>query len=529
MGGIHLHGYWSISLNFTFTLQDHFLRIALTDGSPIPENITKKIESKLSYLHTTFNHLSASFGGGSFISEMRKLFAHDKSNGINCPKGFYASIKSCVESLGGVISVNDLDSDYYKGKTFEVDIDKLDGRLTLRDRQDECLASILSSRGGMVVGPTGFGKSFMFSAICLVYPNAKIHVITKRVDVMRRIHSGLSKYIPNIGVVGAGKKTWSRVTVITADSMHKVGHYGESEADIVLYDEAHEAAAPTYADMLTRYTKAKRFGFTASPDGRADGAHFILEGLFGPNIFELSYSDAVKVDLIVPIKVEWITVNSPSGSACRGMSGVPKERWGIWRNEDRNEAIAKKANQYGKDEQVLIMVKSIEHAVYLKQHLPDFLICYDSMDPYDYEGYVSKGLIDPITCPIMNPARREDMRVGFEKGAIKKVISTDVWSTGVDFAQLGVLIRADARASKIVDIQAPGRVSRKHAESGKSHGLVIDVMDNFDHTFMNRSRSRKLSYKKIGWQDITAYENISAPYFVNPGDDSFDILGSDLE
>ena len=54
-------------------------------------------------------------------------------------------------------------------------------------------------------------------------------------------------------------------------------------------------------------------------------------------------------------------------------------------------------------------------------------------------------------------------------------------------------------------------------------------MDNFDHTFMNRSRSRKLSYKKIGWQDITAYENISAPYFVNPSDDSFDILGSDFE
>ena len=175
------------------------------------------------------------------------------------------------------------------------------------------------------------------------------------------------------------------------------------------------------------------------------------------------------------------------------------------------------------------MVKSIEHAVYLKQHLPDFLICYDSMDQHDYDNYVAKGFIDPETCPIMNPARREDMRVGFEKGIIKKVISTDVWSTGVDFAQLGVLIRADARASKIVDIQAPGRVSRKHEESGKSYGLVIDVMDNFDHTFMNRSRSRKLSYKKIGWQDITAYENISAPYFVNPSDDSFDILGSDFE
>lgn len=514
-------------MNFKFTMQDHFLRISLGDNDPIPTAISKKIESRLSYLHTTFNHLSGS--GGGFVSDMRRLFARDSTNGINCPKGFYLAIRSCVESLGGVITVNDLDSEYYTGAPFEIDLNRLDGRLTLRDRQDECLASILTSRGGMVVGPTGFGKSFMFSAICLVYPNAKIHVITKRVDVMRRIHSGLSKFIPSIGVIGAGKKHWSRVTVITADSMHKVGHYGESSADIVLYDEAHEAAAATYADMLTRYTKAKRFGFTASPDGRADGAHFMLEGLFGPTIFELSYSEAVKVDLIVPIKVEWITVNMLGGSPCSGLSGVPKERWGIWRNEDRNAAIAKKANQYGKDEQVLIMVKSIEHAVYLKQYLPDFLICYDSMDPGDYDGYVAKGLIDPVTCPIMRPARREEMRVGFETGAIKKVISTDVWSTGVDFAQLGILIRADARASKIVDIQAPGRVSRKHDESGKSYGLVIDVMDNFDHTFMNRSRSRKLSYKKIGWQDITANENSLAPYSSNSEGDSFDILGSDFE
>jgi hypothetical protein len=27
-------------------------------------------------------------------------------------------------------------------------------------------------------------------------------------------------------------------------------------------------------------------------------------------------------------------------------------------------------------------------------------------------------------------------------------------------------------------------------------------MDNFDFSFMNRSRSRKLSYKKMGWEEV---------------------------
>jgi superfamily II DNA or RNA helicase len=232
-----------------------------------------------------------------------------------------------------------------------------------------------------------------------------------------------------------------------------------------------------------------------------DGAHFMLEASFGPRIFELSYSDAVDVNLVVPIKVEWVAVDGDGTSPCADLAGVTRERWGIWRNEVRNKVIADKAREYTKDDQVLIMVKSIEHAVHLKQFLPEFKLCYDSMDPADYSRYVAKGMLDH-TEPLMVPAKREEMRLGFERGTLKKVISTDVWSTGVDFAQLAVLIRADARASKIVDIQAPGRVARKHEASGKEFGVVIDFMDNFDFTFQNRSRSRRVSYRKMGWEEI---------------------------
>mgnify|MGYP002629947629 FL=1 len=488
-----------IYMEVNFTIGNSLLQISSPSGD-LPIDLKKKLESRLCYSHVSFNNTGAFRRHPSFSSEVRIVFRYDAKNNLVCPRGFASRLKKELTDSGVKVNMFDIDADYHKGAAFNIDIDRMARVLQLRDKQDDCLAALMSSRDGLIVAPTGFGKSFMFSAICMAYPNARIHIVTRRVDVMKRLYGSLSKLIPTIGMVGSGSNRWGRVTVITADSMHKISHSGEQCADILLYDEAHEAVADSYQAELGKYLKTRKFGFTASPDGRMDGAHFLLEAIFGPRIFEMSYDQAVKSDLVVPIKVEWIPVDCVN--PCGDLNGVPKERWGIWRNDVRNSAIAEKAKTYGDDEQVLIMVKSVEHAVYLKQFLPDFKLCYDSMDPPDYQRYIKKGLLTEIDEPLMVPARRESMRVKFERGELKKVISTDVWSTGVDFAQLSVLIRADARASKIVDIQAPGRVSRKHDPSSKKSGLVIDCMDNFDFSFMNRSRSRKLSYKKMGWEEV---------------------------
>lgn len=504
-------------MDIHLTLSNALMQVSTPDGSKLPELLSKRLESRLCYNHNTFNRPTYFSNKSGITTEVRRIFQYDSYGNLICPKGFYSKIKHDVQLMGYNVIVNDMDDEYYASKSFAYDLNKLSGRIQLKDKQDECLAAVMASRGGVVVGPTGFGKSFMFGAICLAYPNAKIHVVTRRVDVMKRICGSLSKLIPSLGMVGSGNNYWSRVTVITADSMHKITHEGDKLADILLYDEAHEAVAPSYQAELGKYRKTKKFGFTASPDGRADGAHFMLEAIFGPRIFEMSYSDAVDVDLVVPIKVEWVRVDG-CDTSCSDLNGVPKERWGIWRNNIRNGAIANKANQYDDDDQVLIMVKSVEHAIYLKQHLPNFHLCYDTMEPTDYQRYVKAGMIDPDVEPLMTPARRENMRLNFEKGQLKKVISTDVWSTGVDFAQLAVLIRADARASKIVDIQAPGRVARKHDASGKTYGLVIDFMDVFDFTFHNRSNSRRLSYRKMGWEELVSKEVPSVSM------DSFDVL-----
>lgn len=180
-------------------------------------------------------------------------------------------------------------------------------------------------RRGIIVGPTGFGKSFMFSAICLAYPNAKIQIVTKRVDVMKRIYGGLSKFIPKLGMVGSGNCNWERVTVITADSMHRIPHTDEGLADILLYDEVHEAVAPTYQHELGKFLKNSQVWVHCVSRWQNGWRALHAEAIFGPRIFELSYSAAVDVDLVVPIKVEWVAVDGDGPSPALTFQAFPEK------------------------------------------------------------------------------------------------------------------------------------------------------------------------------------------------------------
>jgi superfamily II DNA or RNA helicase len=474
--------------------------LKVTEGV-FPSEFRENLESQLSYNHVYQLRGKQAYAHGNytpFTTERVDLYRKDANGDYIFPRGFSSRVAVLCELSGIQLTLNVVTSPYSKANRFEVNFDKVFSKLDLKAKQDECLALISVNEGGIVVAPTGFGKSFLFAAVCLMFPNANIHVITRRRDVMKRLIRHLVKYIPNVGQVGGGSKTWERVTVITADSMHLVDHCPTKEADIVLYDEVHEAAAPSYALELSRYNHARMYGFTATPEGRFDGAHHSLEGLFGPKIFEMTYPEAVEHGLVLPVKVDWIDVRMDN--PCEYKKETAKERAGIWRNKTRNQLIAQKANEFSEEDQVLILVRTLEHAVFLKQELPDFKLCYDKMDTEVYNGLVKKGMLDKLNEPQMTPAARDKMARDFEAGVLKKVIATDVWSTGVDFPQLSVLIRADARASEIMDIQAPGRVVRKHDESGKDKGLVIDCMDYFDQAFMRRSLERRKTYIKQGWE-----------------------------
>jgi len=469
------------------------------DGhSPLDMRVVELLRPLLTYDHKTILQGHQRYGpdgqARSIDIETRNMYGIEEGR-LTTGFGFLTSITHRLQQHGYVLQYLDLSPARARPDCYELDMVAAGRHIEFRARQEECLQLIAQNELGLINAATGFGKTYMFAAIAHAYPRAKIHIVVRPKDVAARIVRQLSRTIPNVGQVGGGKSfIGDRVTVFTAGSLHR----SDGDCDILLADEAHMLMTGAAANELGRaYRFSRNFAFTATPEGRMDGAHAQLEMLFGREIFHLPYDEAVALGLVVPIHVRWLPIRGQHNPAS-GKSGVPRMRWGVWRNEFRNQTVANDVRENFGDPntQVLILCATVDHAIHLWNMLPEFDLCYGSIDPEDLARYRKNGML-PNTFIPTDADRREHLRQGFEAGTLKKVIATDVWATGVDFAQLEVLYRVDARESEILDTQAPGRVSR--ICEGKECGLLMDCYDAFDTALKRKSDTRKRHYKNLGW------------------------------
>lgn len=372
-------------------------------------------------------------------------------------------------------------------------------RYAFRTGQLEALEAFIQGRHGVLCAPVGFGKTFLLSVLIQMYPTAKFHICTRSRDVLNEIYRRLVSVTPDVGMFcGERKDRDCRVTVITADSL---GRLDTQDVAFLIFDECHQAAAPTYMDvLLNKYTVSRMYGFTATPRGRSDGADTALNWIFGDVIYNMNYEAGVQGGLVVPITVEWLHCFDADGTSGMWSETVSRNRHLIWRNGYRNALISSYVNEKcAEDEKVLILVSTIEHALYLKQYLPEFTLVHGNLKPDDLYRYQRQGLLPEDYVPLKAKDRNR-MKEEFKNGTLRRVIATDVWSTGVDFPDLSVVINASARASSISAMQGGGRASR--VADGKSSARVVDIVDRFDGTnspFYRNACGRKQTYEEAGW------------------------------
>lgn len=366
-----------------------------------------------------------------------------------------------------------------------------------RYRQAEVFSGLLAHRGGIIKCPTAYGKSFMIRQLARVYPTSKIVVTVASLDVARTLFDELKLTIPDLGFCGTGGQRPGRVTVAVSKSLE----HCPKDANIVLCDEAHTLCTPTYIKLLNRFTKAKMFGFTATPTGRSDNGDGFLECIFGPIISDVSYQEGVAHGNIVQIDAR--IYRSPLGPDVSGISNkATADRLGIIRNADRNtlviRAVRELEEELGPSAQILVMVDKIEHAYLLGQSLPDYTIVTGVLQKERINELISNGAMttDQVLCSAKD---RDIHRRAFEKNELKRVICTRVWEKGVDFRDLMGLVRADGLASPIAAGQIPGRLSRLAKTVEKKNGLLVDFYDSFSKNLLSRSRQRIKEYKGNGW------------------------------
>ena len=379
----------------------------------------------------------------------------------------------------------------------------------LRAGQEDVLAAILAYDRGIIEAPTAFGKSWLIRQIAKIWPTARIIICSPFRGVLVDTLASLRELLPpsQLGLCGLGSHDADRRVTVTTD--RSLLGCDLARCQLFIFDEVHRAAAPCTAGAIAQITDARMYGFSASPDGRSDQADLETEAMFGPTICKMEYAKVEKAGNVVPVRVVMLDCSSVANPGITSDNTMVLERWGLWRNRERNDLIMRAVRHvyetHGADMQIMVSTAKVEHSVHLFKAavdagFHDFQLVYGSMDPLKRDAWVQAKLIPEGVHPIPSHMR-DQLQFMFRDRKIMRAIATGVWGTGVNFPGMNVLIRADGQSSDIASTQIPGRVTR--TSEGKSVGIVIDLDDRFDKRLYRRAQQRVRVYKKKGWEIVS--------------------------
>ena len=203
------------------------------------------------------------------------------------------------------------------------------------------------------------------------------------------------------------------------------------KTDIFIFDEAHACGNnQTTQDILNNLRGSRIFGFTATPKGRSDKADRLIEAVFGQKLVDFGYEDAKEAGNVTPIEVQVYSVPGriEASKSRFGNAMTQNRRRFYWRNDIRNNLIRAVADRVPEDEQLLIMVDTVEHLIRLGAMMPGFaLVCGDGHDLAEEARRMKLDLSKNIlgdTKEVYN-----ELADRFSKGLLKRVIATYRWGT----------------------------------------------------------------------------------------------------
>lgn len=376
---------------------------------------------------------------------------------------------------------------------------RLKSKVQFRPSQEETLHTLTSNYFGGLHASPGYGKSYLIYCMTELYPNSTFDIVADSTVVCRQLYDYLEPYIPDLGLYGDGSKKKGRVTIYTVDSLH----HSSGEAHFLLVDEVHSAVTEKACDKYGKYRRARRYWFSATPEGRSDGSDCRVPVLFGRTRAKFSYQDCVRLGLVVNIQVNWLPVdmdyNPIEGESDRTIMG----RIAIWRNERRHRILADVINAIPEDQQVLVLTSRVEHLCHLAPYLKGFQIGFghSKNSIAEASSWVPYGKISP---DVLEDRKRknQELRKAFASGEVKRMLVTSIWDTGANFPYLQNIFRTDPfDGGEIKDIQAPGRASRL-GDGGKGVGMLYDAIDRYDDKLYHIARNKRSTYRSQGWDEV---------------------------
>lgn len=425
-----------------------------------------------------------------------KLYSND-TNKVYLPIG-------CLNDLQSVYTI---DADYRYFKPFENDYIK--SSIIPRKYQELVLDAIKTNDNGIIIAPTGLGKTQM--ALMIIQKlNTKTLFVTHTSDLLNQAKLRCENNLDcKVSVITEGKVDLSG-DVVFATVQTLSNHLDDIPQDTFgcyIQDELHHLCQSgetisMFKECLDYFAAKYKYGLTATLH-RADGLHNTIPKLIGNIIYNID-DDAKNNEYVcilngeevlrfnkdeyqTPAKVHYIETNYKV-SHKEGDEVIYDEDvfdkdgativfskliTSIANNVKRNEIIKKLVTNLNGS--TIILSDRVEQLEYLHKQLPNSVVVTGKTKKKDRELYLDQ----------------------VRNGKVKILLSSyQLAKEGLDLPILANLVLATPVKDEAVIIQAIGRIQRKY--DGKEIANVYDLVDNVSMLFRFKELRNRI-YRKKRW------------------------------
>lgn len=354
--------------------------------------------------------------------------------------------------------------------------------ISLRPYQTRVLNSVSKHSQGVIVAPTGSGKTIMGLELIRIKQTPALILVHKKelATQWKKEIERLFGFTP--ACIEAGKfEVGERITVAMVQTMAKREKLCKEfgiKWGLVLCDECHHAPAETFAKVLNWMPSKYRYGLSATPT-RRDGLDCLIARVIGPEIARVSRDEVEAVGSVIPAKITIVNTGFNPG-----ITNNWHEFASALNNPGRNLFVI---SLIPENKSTLVLVDRIIHAESLsamltRREIPHVL-AHGNLPPEERAS-------------LMQRIKSSSITIG----------TTGLLGEGLDVAHWDTLILAAPVSSEAKLLQAIGRIVRPAQD--KELGVVYDLKD--DCGFSGHSLKKRLEiYKKhrINFDFNTDFQN----------------------
>ncbi len=350
------------------------------------------------------------------------------------------------------------------------------------------LARTLDRHRNLLVAATGTGKTVMaavdYARLRDRLPRDRLLFVAHREEILDQSRATFAHALrdASFGEFWVGGKRPSKFEHVFA-SIQSLHHSGiesidPSHFDVVIVDEFHHAAAPSYQSLLERLTPRELLGMTATPE-RADGLD-VLRYFDGRIAAELRVWDAIDQQYLVPFSY-----------------------FGVHDGTDLSEVPWKRGTGY--DPKALTNVLTADHAwarrvvEQLRRKTKDVTaikalgFCVTIAHArFMAEQFRAAGIAAVAVWGDSPMDERAQALRDLDAGRVNVVFTVDLFNEGVDVPNVDTLLLLRPTESGTLFLQQLGRGLRRPRHGGKALCTVLDFVGNHRREFRFDRRLRAL-------------------------------------